>query len=235
MSERKWEQLGAAAGVIAMAFVLGSLVIVPAPPHIDASTAKIARFIDDNRSAVLAGQAMGVIGAMFFLWFVSHMRHVLARAEAGAEAWSSVVTVSGTMLAAVIVLGSLPMMLLGFMSGQAEGLTDASIVRMLWDMTWATGGVFGVASALFLASMGMAMVRKELVAPWLGWASLGIAAINVCAGTAWMTNTSYSAFWTFTGFVGFVAFAIVILIASAWMVRAPEADRGTVPGPVFAH
>lgn len=235
MDERQWERIGAGAGILFVVMLVAGTFVVPAPPHIDASTSKIVSYVTAHRGGLLTSGVLYVLGAVAFLWFVGHLRHVLDRAEGGAEGLSPIVLVSGATAAAAGALSVLPSTLLAFMARTPGGLSDAAMVRMLYDMVQVTGGVVTILFAPFLLAMGYAMVRKELVAPWLGWVALGVATLDLIDGVASMTVATYSAAWTAVGYVALLGFGMVVLVACLWMEWRPEVEREHVSSPLFAH
>lgn len=235
MEERQWERIGAGAGIAFVVLLVASAFMVPVAPHIDASTAKITAYVNDHRNALLAAQVVLALSVLALIWFVGHLRHVLDRAEGGAEALSAIVLVSGATLAAGGMLTAMPMTLLAFMAKGPGGLVDGPTVRTMFDLGQITAGLGTMLFAPFLLAMGYAMVRKELVAAWLGWLSMVVAALDVVAGAGLMTQSTYSSTWNFMGYAGFLAAGVVILIASVSMVWHPEAERAAVHTPVFAH
>src|SRR5438270_12975968 len=132
LDENGWERYGAASGVIFVIALIATLFMVPIPPHIDASTAKITSYYADHHNAVVTAGWTGIVAAIAFLWFLGHLRHVLNRAEGGAEALSPIVFASGAALAAVGALSALPGAILGFM-GKHPGDLNPSTVRALFD------------------------------------------------------------------------------------------------------
>lgn len=235
MEERQWEQIGAAAGVVFVVLLVGGSLMIPSYPHVDAPTAKIVSWVTGHRRAILAGASLQAIAVVAFLWFVGHLRHVLDRAEGGAEALSPIVLVSGSTLAAVGMISTMPVALLAFMAGGPGGLTDATIVRVTYDLNSVLGGMATVLFAPFLLAMGYAMVRRELVASWLGWLALAFAAVDIVGGIAMMTLATYATGWAALGFVAFLGSSLVILLASVSMLWRPEATRAVSHTPIFAH
>jgi hypothetical protein len=112
---------------------------------------------------------------------------------------------------------------------------SAGTVRMLYDMSWMGNAFTGVVAGLFLFAASLAVLRREMVAPWLGWAGMVIAAAGFVGGGAGFYVTEYSSFWNAVGFVGFLGFAAWVLVASVAMLQRPEVGRAEARQPVFGH
>jgi hypothetical protein len=234
MDENRWEQAGAAAGIIFVGLLLASIFVVPAPPHINALYRDIANYYAGHRGGLLTSALLSVLGSVFFLWFVAHLRHVLQRAEGGSEALSPIVYISGTALAVVGAVAAIPQATLAFGSHRIELITNTGLVRSLFFMTNISFGVISIIAALFLAAASLAMVRKELVAPVLGYAGLLFAVANFFGGISLFYVTTYSAWWVGLQLGAFIALLAWVLVASVAMMARPEVARAEAPGPVFA-
>src|SRR5205807_1377083 len=149
----------------------------------------------------------------------------LQRAEGGTEALSPVVYGAGIALAAAGAMACLPPAILAYGANRPDAFADAGLTRALYDGYLMVGNVMLMMSGLFVAATGLAMVRKELVATWLGWAGLAVAVVNLGAGIAGFYVSTHSAFWYAAGFVGLLSFAAFILVASVQMVRQPEVAK----------
>jgi hypothetical protein len=234
MNENRWEQAGAAAGIVFVALILASIFVVPAAPHVNASFVSIANYYVSNRGGLLTSALLGVFGSLFFLWFVAHLRHVLQRAEGGSEALSPIVFISGTAVAVLGVLVAIPQATLAFGSHRIELITNAGVVRSLFYMGNVLGGMLELTIALFLAAASLAMVRKELVAPALGYAGLLFSAGALVGGISAFYVTTYSAWWQGLQMGAGIAALAWVLVASIVMIARPEVERAEEPGPVFA-
>lgn len=221
MTEQRWERIGASCGALFAVLLVAGFFVAPTPPHIDASVSKITSYFADNRLRVETGSLLNGLAAMFFLAFVGHLRHVLNRAERGSEAVAPVLTISGTALGGLAILSALPGMLLAIMAGQG-GTAEAGLVRALYDANWMFLAFIGLFGALFLASAGYAMVKGELIKPWLGWAGLAVAVVFLAGGVASFYLGSYQAFWFALNIVCLLAFAIWTFTASLIMLLQPE-------------
>ena len=74
-----------------------------------------------------------------------------------------------------------------------------------------------------------------MVAPWLGWAGLLLAAVGFVGGVAGFYVTDYNSGWNAIGYVGLLGFAAWVLVASVAMLQRPEVSRAEAHEPVFAH
>jgi len=235
MNENRWERYGAAAGVAFAVLVLISFFMVPTPPHVNAGFRKIGDYYANHRRAILTSNVVGTFGALAFIWFLGHLRHVLNRAEGGVEALSPIVYGAGMATIVVGILGALPATVLAFSSQEDVINSNPGIVRMLYDMNTIMYSLLLLTAGLFVIAGAVAMVRKELVGPWLGWVGLGVAALDWASGTAGFYVTKYSPFWTGFTVVATISLVAWVLAASVVMLRRPEVERAAAWEPVFAH
>lgn len=233
MNERRWERLGASYGVVFAVLVLLSAYLAPAPPHIDANVSKITAYYTDHRHLVLTAQALGGLAGLAFLLFVGHLRHVLARAERGTEAVAPVILVAGVALPVIAMVGLLPSTLLAVMAGQGT-LDSSGLVRAMYDANWLAFGPLEMAGALFVGATSYAMVKGELVEPWLGYAGFVLSAVFLATGFAAFYLGSYSATWMALDVITLGAFAVWTLAASVIMLMRPEEARARQRTPILA-
>jgi hypothetical protein len=71
------------------------------------------------------------------------------------------------------VWDGLSLTVLAFLATQDGGLTDSSTVRAFYDVYngIVMPGAFGFVAAIFLTSVGLAMVRRVFAARWVGYLS----------------------------------------------------------------
>jgi hypothetical protein len=235
MDENRWERYGAAAGVAFAVLVLVSYLMVPSPPHVDAGFRKIGDYFATNRRTILTSSLIGTFGALAFIWFLGHLRHVLQRAEGGVEALSPIVYAAGITTVVIGMLGALPGAILAFSAHEEVINGNAGIVRMLFDTNTLMNSLLFLASGLFAAAAGLAMVRKELAGPWLGWVGLAVAGLDWASGAAGFYVTTYNSFWSGFGLIAILGFVAWVLAASVVMLRRPEVEKAMSWEPVFAH
>ena len=146
------------------------------------------------------------------------------RAEGDEESLAPIVFGSGVGVAITTAMAALPTVVLAFMDAQPGGIGDPSLVRMLGDLNTIFFSVTSVMTAVFLGSLGWAMVRGELAAPWLGWVSLIVMVFNAIAVWIGVTFSSYHGkSWLVIGWGAYIGFLIVMLFTSGSLLRRRRA------------
>lgn len=230
MTERQWEQLGAASGLVSVSLLLVSLLLNPLRVGDDA--AAIVGYFADNRTRVQLAALLVTLGAVVFLWFVGHLRHLLQRAEHAAEAFSPLVLIAGVSLATMTMLHILPAAALASLT-RRPGEVSSWVVYALYDMHTLSLGAVGLLVALFAGTAGTAMVRREVAGPWLGWLGMLTALVGLVCGVAAFFVTGPAVMGM--AYVIGIPFGLWLGVTSLVMLYRPEVDRGRVPGAVFAR
>jgi hypothetical protein len=233
MSERQWERLGSATGIGFVAAMIASVFMVPAPPHIDASTTKILDYVTSHRTALLSSAVVGAAAGVLFLVFLGHLRHVLQRSGSGAEALSPIVYGAGLTTVAVAFISALPLATLAF-GGDSELASNSGVVRLLWDLNALGTATMMIVIALFVAALSLAMIVREMRAPVLGWLGLPIAIVLATGGAAGFYNSHHEAFWYGLNYVGLLAFAAFVLAVAVEGLIAPAGETRTLRMPAQA-
>ena len=220
MEERRWDRIGAFAGIAYVVLSILATFMYPQEPRIDSSAATTLAWVHNHRTGIQAGMILGVFAAGVFVWFIGHLRHVLHRTEGGAETLSPIVFGSGIAVAVFAALGAVPVALLAFLDAQPGGLQDGSIVRMLADLGVVLYGVGVVMTAVFACSVAVAILRREMGGAWLGWLSLLVAALNAIAVVTSLTFSTYhGAAWGVPGWGAYLGFLVVVLAVAITMLR----------------
>jgi hypothetical protein len=223
MNDRSFGRLGAASGLAFVVLAVLSGFIYPQQPRVDATPAMTLSWVHNHHAALQAGMIFDFFAAGALLWFVGYLHRVLARAEGDSESLAPIVFGSGIGVAITTALAALPTVLLAFMDAQPGGIGDPSLVRMLGDLNTIFFAVTSVMTAVFLASLGWAMVRGELAASWLGWLCLVVAVFNGIAVWIGVTFSSYHGKgWLVIGWGAYIGFLIVMLITVGTLFRQPE-------------
>jgi hypothetical protein len=230
MKERTFERLGAMSGIAFVVLAVLSGFIYPQQPRVDSSPATTLAWVTDHRVALQTGMICDFFAAGLLVWFAGYLYRVLRRAEDGAATLAPIVLGAGLGVAITTALAALPTAVLAFMVAQPAGLHDPSLVRMLGDLNTIFFSATSVMTAVFLVGLGLAMIGRELAAPWLGWLSLVVAIFNGLAVWIGVTFSSYHGKgWQVTGWGAYIGFLVVTLLVGASLLRRPDVAASRVP------
>lgn len=230
MKERTFERLGALSGLGFVVLAVLSGFIYPQQPRVDSSPAATLAWVTDHRVALQTGMICDFFAAGLLVWFAGYLHRVLRRAEDGAETLAPIVLGAGLGVAITTALAALPTAMLAFMVAQPAGLHDPSLVRMLGDLNTIFFSATSVMTAVFLVGLGLAMLGRELGAPWLGWLSLVVAIFNGLAVWIGVTFSSYHGKgWQVVGWGAYIAFLVVMLLLGTSLLRRPDTAASRVP------
>lgn len=234
MNERMWERIGAASGLLSAALLAAAVLVLPSTGGVG-STAAIIRYFADYSVQVRVSLLLVLLAMVVFLWFVGHLRHVLQRAEGGAEAFSPVVLGAGVALSAVGLLSVVPGGALAYLAQGPQSMMAGDVARSLIGARMFSGAALELLIALFTGAAGLAMVRRELAGRWLGWFGLAVAVIGLIAGVATAMTITVSTFAAVMSLLTFATFVLWLATASVVMVVRPEVERTPAERSVFAH
>ncbi|MDI2030254.1 DUF4386 family protein [Saccharopolyspora sp. TS4A08] len=232
MNERIWERLGAGSGLLAAVALLVGMLLVPMPVGLAEDPLAIATYFAEHRVAIQIAVLLVSLGAVVALWFVAHLRHVLQRAEGGEEAFAPVVLLAGASLAVAALFAMVPAAVLAVLTTRTASLNGPAVLT-LYTLHQQAGGAIGLLIALFAATAGAAMVRREITGPWLGWVGVLVAVLGLAAAISVFFDAGM--LMTVLMFAAGLAFVLWIGAVSVVMVTRPEVDRARAARTVFAH
>jgi len=228
--DRTWERLGAAAGIGFVVLFLLATFLYPQQPRIDSDPAVTLAWVHKHRAALETGMILGLFASGLFVWFAAHLRTVLDKAGR----LTPVIFGSGIAIAVTGTLGAVPICLLGIMDAQGS-IQTPDVVRMLGDSTQVLYGLVTIMAVVFLTALGVTMLRKELVAPWLGWVALVVAVLNgISTVTSMSFATYHGAGWAIPGWGSFLGFLFVVLVTSVSLLRTSSSTAPRRPAVMAA-
>ena len=226
MADRVWNRAGALSG---MAFVVLSLLgafLYPEQPRSDSAPAVTLAWVHDHRAALQWGIIVSIVAAATFLWFAGWVRSSLP----ADHPLGAVVLGAGVAVAVMSALAVMPTAIMAFMDSQPAGLHDATLVRMLGDLNTVFFAAVSVMNAVFMLGLAAVLLRREVLARWLGWPALVVAACNVVAVWVEITFSSYHGkAWNAIGWGAYIGFLAVVLVGSVMAL-----GRRRSPSPALA-
>jgi hypothetical protein len=231
MSERQWEQLGAATGIVFVVLLAISAFGTPTPPDLDVAPVRSAQWFKDHQDGIRTVTFIGMIAGFLFLWFLGSLRSFLRIAEGGTGRLSSVAFGGGVATAALAAVGSTCLTV-----GALRPATSPHILQTLADFNFYVLAVGGFTLAAYLAAGSVVILRTRALPIWLGWFGLLAALAQLLTALAIFGDKTgplnpKDGVLVFVGFVGFLVWTLVtsILIttrvAPAGTVRVAEISR----------
>jgi hypothetical protein len=168
-------------GVLFVAIFISGLVLggalSSAPfPMPGASPQEVARYYDENQTAVLAAGSLQALSSLALLVFSSSVTAFVRRTAGGRGALPAL-TSGGGLSAAALLLASA---LLVFVLALAPGGLGLDLVGVLRQMNFLTGGTLHVAAlGLFVGAASIAARRTKALPSWISGLGLVAAALAI--------------------------------------------------------
>lgn len=226
MGDRRLSTFGAATGAVFAILELLAGFIYPQQPRVDGPPAATLAWAQNHKAALQTGMILGLFAAALLVWLTGELASRMARKEPRATSVAPMVLGGGVAAAVAVAVAAIPIALLAFLAGQAPGIPDPTVIRLLGDLNTVLYAASAAMTGVFLAAVGAAILRCELTAPrWLGWLSLVATGFN--AVTVWMVitfTTYHGRAWNIVAFGAYIGFVIVMALLSASLLRRRRLD-----------
>jgi Domain of unknown function (DUF4386) len=206
---REWlVPLGTMVGFVVLLIV--SFILTGEPKSADDGPAEVAEWYSDNKDSAQIGAFIGVVAAIPLLFFGGYLRKVLEPAGG----FLSTLPLIG--LAIVSVGAAIDNMLLFAAAEAADDITGPQLqtIQALWDNDFLPI-LMGI--MVFLWSVGIAVLRSDVLPKWLGWFALVFAVISLAGPLG---------FISFPGALLWVIVAGIVLTMRARPTATPAAPAG---------
>lgn len=181
MAQRRWRDPRALGGLLFVALFISGLILggslSSAPfPMPGTSPQEVARYYDENRTAILAAGSLQVLSSLALLVFASSVTAFVRRTAGGRGALLALAS-GGGLSAAVLFLASA---LLGFVLALASGGLGLDLVGVLRQMNFLTGGTLHVAAlGLFVGAASIVARRAKALPSWIPRLGIVAAALAI--------------------------------------------------------
>ena len=224
MNDTKWEQYGAAAGLIFVILVVVGALISGAPPSPDDSVRHIANYYEDHTAALKTGAFLTGLAGVAFLWFLGSVWSTLRRSDDTRRL--ATIATGGGIVGLILAFASFAVNATVALAVDTTGATASVNPKFMYLLSGviAAMGNFGI--AVFVAAVGVAALRTAVFPPALGWASLVIALGWIVGGLVVVSTAS--TFFTI-GFIVFLVWLAWVLIVSFFLYRPPAPAASAPP------
>ena len=213
MAKRTTTRLDAATGALAALLFLAAFTIPGKPPAPDEPAARIAEYLGDHRSAILAGDVLIAVAAAAFVWFLGVLRGHLA--EAGEERLSTAAALGGAIGTAIIVAGVA--LQAGLVLNSAGA--DQDIVRLGFDSYNALITIAGGGLAVAVAAAALSGGRSAALPAWAVRTGVVIGALQLVTLPGLVAEEGFFAAGGPMALIAFLAVSAWFIAVSLFLVR----------------
>lgn len=212
-SSREW--LVPLTGIVAMALLIGSIIVQGSPTSADHPPSQVAQWYQDNKSAAEISSFIGVVAAALLIFFGAYLRKVLEAAE-GPNSMLPILAVIG--LTIVAIGGAIDGMLLFAAAEAADDIpgTEIQVIQAIWDNDFLP---FFLGVLVFLWSVGISVLRSGVLPKWLGWFAI-VFGVVALAGPI--------------GFIGALGAGVWVIIASIMLSMRARRPAAAAPATATA-
>jgi hypothetical protein len=189
-------------GVGALVVLIVGFGIAGEPKGSDNAPSEIQQWYQDNKDAAMIGAFVATVGAVPLVFFGAYLRKVLEPAGA----MLSILPVIGLAMFGVGV--AIDNMLLFAAAEAADTIPapEVQVIQAIWDQDFLPL-LLGV--LVFLWSVGIAVLRSDVLPKWLGWLALAFGVVGLAGPIS---------------FVGGIGAGLWVIIAS--IVLSMRARKG---------
>jgi hypothetical protein len=207
-TSREW--LVPLTGLLFIALLIVSFVLIGEPKDADHPAPEISKWYLDNKDSIEFGAFITAIAGAVLIFYGAYLRKVLVAAE-GPGAMLPILVVIG--LAIVAVSAAIDSTLLFANAEAADDVPPSAIqaVQVIWDNDFVP---FILGTLVFIWSAGLSVLRTGALPKWLGWVAIVIGVVGL-AGPASFFAAPASALW--------IIVTSILLSMRARSVPAPAA------------
>jgi hypothetical protein len=212
---KRWEQVGAAAGIAFVATQLAVGGILGGAPRVNARPSVIRNYLLAHDGKVLAAATLSAAGAFLFIWFLGSLREMLHSAEGNGSSLSLVTFGAGIATAVLTTMAFLPAAVLSW--NHTAALADNGLVRALWNLQSLTQTAIGGTAAIFTLAASIVILRTRVLpagVAFVGLASTVLGMISIFGIASNDANVPPAPL----GFAGFLLAMLFIALAGGCMV-----------------
>lgn len=225
MKDDRYAKYGAATGLISVILlVVGSLIVFPKPPDLDATAEEFSQFFIDEKDGIRAGVLIVTLGIFAFVWFLGSLAQTL-RVTAGAPRLPSIAFAGGVLSAALLGLTLTAIATAAFRPDE----TSPELTRALNDIAVLAAVPACAGFAALFGATALVILRGGGLAEWVGWLC-GVTALAqlLPLGVMFTDEGAFAGDGALGLIVPVVTFIVAIGCLSVCIMRLPPEGRGFI-------
>jgi hypothetical protein len=217
MGKRHEMRWGGLAGIGAVVFAAVGRLVMGDMPQVSSPAGTVTMYLATHRAHIMWGTVLYAIAITLFVWFGAALSTAFRRADESSDAPTVV-------LAGFILVSAIAFMAVAVFAGMTYAMTEYPSLLLFAPAPYAAmtivGTVAGIAVALTLAAVAVAILRTGVLPRWVAWFAGIVALIRLLAAfTLGITGgVLVPGGWLETYVPGVLA-ALWVLTASALLVR----------------
>ena len=220
VNDSKWQRYALVGGPIFVVLAIVGTALAGSPPAPDDSTEEINSFFADNHGAIKTGAWLGVLAALFLVWWFATLWRHMAQAEGGRPRLA-IVSLGGLLLAVAVTV-----VCISVVSGMALRYQDlGDNAGLLWAIYSALGAASSIGLALHVGAAAALGFRTHFLPLWVNGLGALAALANVVATLGVLSDSS--GLFAFM-IIGFLAWALWIIVVSVLLWLRPAAVAADV-------
>jgi hypothetical protein len=204
MSDRLWQRLGAASGIVYVVLLIGG-------GSFEGNTIGIAFLVV-------------ILAFLFFLFFLGNLWSVLRRAEGGSGWLSATAFGAGLMSVTIKVASAAPVLAARYRAG--DGL-DPQLARTLEDINDASFYLSFFPLAVLLGAFAIVAIRSGALPKWLGWIAAALGLAFIAGGMSGSADLHSE--WAGLPMILFTLWVIAVSVVLIWRAGAPRPAEKETP------
>ncbi len=206
---------GGIAGIIFVVSLVAVTFLVPPPPGVDEAASESAKYLTDNRSAMMIQASLSALPTFPLLLFVPVWRRFLDSRRDSNGVFSEAASTAILLGWAIGVAVALMFGALAFLSESTLDEESARNLSIILTVGYGGAVVFWGAGALF---SGLALVGEKDAARWAGWLGVAASILSAISIFGWSDDGIMAPGQLM--FVGYLGNMVFLLAASVLLVRA---------------
>jgi hypothetical protein len=208
---------GGLAGVGAVIFGIVARVVMGGAPRGTGSMGVVATYMNDHRGRILLAVILYAIAIALFLWFGAMLASAFRRADDAGD-------LPAVVLAGFTLVATLAFVAITLFGAATYALTLHAGLLILaalpYSMSTVMATVAGIALALPLAAVALAVARTHVFPMWMaGFAGIVALVSFLAAFTVWATKGAWAPGGWVPTYVPMILLALWILAASGLLIR----------------